>query len=84
MSRSLSYLRRGLLGIAFVGSLGFGATQAFASPEQAREAVCRTGAGPYIPTGGVPFDPCTQCPGGGFCDGTSSECVCFESEPLTP
>ncbi len=30
MSRSLSYLRRGLLGIAFVGSLGFGASQAFA------------------------------------------------------
>lgn len=32
MSRSLSYLRRGLLGIACVASLGFGATQAFASP----------------------------------------------------
>lgn len=32
MSRSLSYLRRGLLGIAFVGSLGFGVTQALASP----------------------------------------------------
>jgi hypothetical protein len=30
MSRSLSYLRRGLLGIAFVGSLGFGATTALA------------------------------------------------------
>lgn len=35
MSRSLSYLRRGLLGIAFVGSLGFGATQAFATPQVA-------------------------------------------------
>lgn len=33
MSRSLSYLRRGLLGIALVGSLGFGATQAFAEPK---------------------------------------------------
>ena len=31
MSRSLSYLRRGLLGIALVGSLGFGATTAFAA-----------------------------------------------------
>lgn len=31
MSRSPSYLRRGLLGIAFAGSLGFGATQAFGS-----------------------------------------------------
>lgn len=34
MSRSLSYLRRGLLGIAFVGSLGYGATQALAAPPQ--------------------------------------------------
>lgn len=32
MSRSLSYLRRGLLGISIVGSLGFGVTQAFATP----------------------------------------------------
>jgi hypothetical protein len=31
MSRSLSYLRRGLFGIAVVGSLGFGVTQALAS-----------------------------------------------------
>jgi len=31
MSRSLSRLRRGLLGIAFVGSLGFGASQALAA-----------------------------------------------------
>ncbi len=40
MSRSLSNLRRGLLGIAFVGSLGFGATQAIGSPDQARVAYC--------------------------------------------
>jgi hypothetical protein len=32
MSRSLSHLRRGLLGVAVAGSLGFGATQAFAGP----------------------------------------------------
>jgi hypothetical protein len=30
MSRSFTRLRRGLLGIAFVGSVGFGATTAFA------------------------------------------------------
>lgn len=35
MGRSLSYLCRGFLGIAFVGSLGFGASQAFAAPSQA-------------------------------------------------
>lgn len=34
MSRSLSYLYRGLLGIVFVGSLGFGASQALAAPSQ--------------------------------------------------
>ncbi|MEW5929994.1 MAG: hypothetical protein AB1941_21270 [Gemmatimonadota bacterium] len=33
MKRSLSHLRRGLLGAAFVGSLGFGATVAVAKPE---------------------------------------------------
>lgn len=50
MSRSLSNLRYGLLGIAFVGSLGFGTSQVFATPpgaETARacspyqDAVCR-------------------------------------------
>ncbi len=40
MSRSLSYLRRGLLGIAFVGSLGFGATQAFGSPNREPAVYC--------------------------------------------
>jgi len=30
MSRSLSYLRRGLLGIFFVGSMGFGVKEVFA------------------------------------------------------
>lgn len=39
MSRSLSHLRRGFLGIAFAGSLGFGATQVFAGPlPEARRA----------------------------------------------
>lgn len=40
MSRTLANLRRAVLGAAFVGSLGFGAAQAFASPEQT--AVART------------------------------------------
>ena len=35
MSRSLSNLRRGLLGIAVAGSLGFGTTQAFATVDRA-------------------------------------------------
>lgn len=32
MHGSATYLRRGLLGLAFAGSLGFGATQALATP----------------------------------------------------
>lgn len=32
MSRSLAGLRRGIFGIAFAASLGFGVTQALASP----------------------------------------------------
>lgn len=40
MSRSLSYLRRGLLGLAFLGSLGFGVTQAFAKPERVSAPSC--------------------------------------------
>lgn len=41
MSRSLSYLRQGLFGIVFVGSMGFGASQALAAPQQTSQAaVC--------------------------------------------
>ena len=43
MRRSLSYLRRGLLGIALAGSLGFGVSHAFAEPAtQARRLYCTT------------------------------------------
>ena len=74
MSRSLSYLRRGLLGIAFVGSLGFGATQALASPEQsARSGSCERTGFAYLPYG------CPECPSGyGYCDGYGTDCVCYE------
>jgi hypothetical protein len=34
MHGSTTYLRRGLLGLVFAGSLGFGATQALATPGQ--------------------------------------------------
>lgn len=41
MSRSLPSLRRGLLGIAFAGTLGFGVTQAFGAPSSpAPRAYC--------------------------------------------
>lgn len=74
MSRSLSTLRRALLGIAFVGSLGFGATQAVASPEPvARFGSCYPSGYAYLPR------ECPECPSGsGWCDGYNTECVCFE------
>jgi hypothetical protein len=75
MSRSVSYLRRGLLGLAFVGSLGFGATQALASPEQARYSSCELSWSPYLPRGG-----CPECVNGGYCSGTSYDCTCFNWE----
>ena len=40
MDRSLSHLRRTLLAVAFVGSLGFGATQALAGPTEADYLIC--------------------------------------------
>lgn len=35
MKSPMTYLRRGLLGLAFAGTMGFGATQALATPAQA-------------------------------------------------
>jgi hypothetical protein len=63
MSRSLSYLSRGILGLAFVGSLGFGATSAFAKPEPAQRIICPFG-----------YQPC-QCPGYEYCTFTDP-CNC--------
>jgi hypothetical protein len=74
MSRSLSYLRRGLFSLAFVGSLGFGATQALANPEQWPYPYpsCELGWSIYIPQHG-----CPECTYGGYCNGTSYDCICF-------
>lgn len=71
MSRSPSYLRRGLLGLVFVGSLGFGATQALASPEQARFTSCPATGYDYA------YQHCAAgCPGGrGYCD-AYGRCQC--------
>jgi hypothetical protein len=77
MSRSLSYLRRGLLGIALVGSLGFGATQAFATPE---ETAASGGSCPWSANGPYFYPPCEdfcrEVGGGewGYCD--NGMCVC--------
>jgi hypothetical protein len=63
MSRMLTSLRRAVLGAAFVGSLGFGAAQAFASPEQA--AVART-----CPDRGYDYAYAScriGCASGGYC-----------------
>ncbi len=73
MNGSLTNLRRALLAFTVVGSLGFGVTQAFATPDvAARAGSCqRTG---YVYR---PMDGCEECPRGGYCNGTSETCVCI-------
>ena len=74
MRLSLFHLRRGLLGLAFVGSLGFGVTQAFATPDLARSGSCEPTGYKYIP------DDCPECGGEfGYCDGINEYCVCSSS-----
>jgi hypothetical protein len=69
MSRSVSYLCRGLLGIACAGALGFGTTQAFATPaETSISNACKPDMVAYCewfcpPPGGY----CTTGPGGPMC-----------------
>lgn len=74
MSRSFSFLRRGLLGIAVAGAMGFGATQALASPQ--------TGPGPgdpYCPSDDAPYYSayCARgcAEGVGYC-AVNGRCVC--------
>ncbi len=65
MIRSLSFVRRGLLGIAVAGTLAFGTTQALASPQ----AGSAPPACPIDPEGPYYSGPCGQgCPDGiGYC-----------------
>lgn len=46
MSRSFTFLRQGLFGIAILGSLGFGATSAVAKPEEPQRIICPPGREP--------------------------------------
>ncbi|HEX6042681.1 hypothetical protein [Longimicrobium sp.] len=64
MSRMLTNLRRAVLGAAFVGSLGFGAAQAFATPGQPAqpEATCPDRGYDYA------YASCRiGCASGGYC-----------------
>jgi hypothetical protein len=73
MRRSTIHARRVLLGLVCTASLGFGAVQAFASPPQAKSNDCRITGYAYILE-----DGCYECPNGGYCDGSSTSCTCFE------
>jgi len=66
MSRSLSFLRRGFLGIVFVGSLGFGASQAYGSTEwsQTLPGTCPDMEVAYR------YPPCAE-----FCGGYAGYCA---------
>jgi hypothetical protein len=68
MSRSLSYLRRGLLGIAFVGCMGFGAAVTLA------ESQASPSAGARACPASAPI-PC-PCLGPGKCVATPDLCPC--------
>jgi hypothetical protein len=75
MRGSITYLRRGLLGAAIAGSLGFGATQALAVP---REAVSQDG---HCNWGHWAADPFCRsyCQSKYYMDGTCSQsgfCTC--------
>lgn len=67
MSRSLKHLRGGLLGLAFVGTMGFGATQALATPEPSSatsvcvQAVCAAGCIAKGYDGGRCYDGSCSC-----------------------
>ncbi|HEX2205903.1 MAG TPA: hypothetical protein VHG91_21490 [Longimicrobium sp.] len=71
MTRSLTYLRRGLLGLGVAASLGFGAAQALATPQdEARGRTCPARGYDYA------YASCRfGCDVGGYCrsDGT---CQC--------
>jgi len=71
MSRSLSYLRQGFLGLAFLGTLGFGVTQAFASQSPSRTArACPARDYEYVTA------TCNAyCNGPGYC-ATNGFCAC--------
>jgi hypothetical protein len=70
MSRSLSRLRRGLLGIAFAGSMGLGVTQAFANSDKVNDAGTCPRTGEDYPSGLCGFrcaNPYAYCSAEGYC-----------------
>lgn len=72
MTRLPTLFSRGLLGVAFAAALGFGATQALATPTQARTGTCAGITTIYEP----PF--CPECEFGmGYCNGRDDDCVCY-------
>lgn len=76
MSRSSIYLRRALFGTSCAVVFGFGASQAFATPDQqAAGGSCRPTGYKYY-TGGCLDPDLTGCPGVAYCDGYQTACVC--------
>lgn len=71
----ISSPRHLLLGAAVACALGFGGLQALAEPAVARASSCEMTGQAYLPING-----CPECPGGGYCDGWNTDCVCFGGE----
>jgi|GEM_PF-1418157 len=81
MVRSLTSLRGVLFAFTVVGSLGFGATQAFATPEvAARAPACQPTGWPYL----APTGACPACPDRAYCDGFTEVCRCLTVPPTDP
>lgn len=76
MNQPWTKLRRAMLAFAFIGTLGFGASQAIAVPTQARNPSCSWGSGPTFD------DYCYQmCVDAGFdfgyCENGGCQCTEF-------
>lgn len=82
MNRSLGVVRTAVLAAAFVGSLGFGATQAFAK--------ARLAPPEYICVAADPSGSATRCTmacvrsgyTGGQCNASYTGCLCYNDPPL--
>lgn len=78
MRQPWSQVRRAMLALGIAGSFGFGVSQAFAVPAEARLAACPWSSSPYF------YGPCeTDCRERGYDFGycANGSCVCRNLTP---
>ncbi|MEW5928025.1 MAG: hypothetical protein AB1941_11110 [Gemmatimonadota bacterium] len=69
MSQTWNHVRRALVALSFLGAMGFGATQALAAPDHARQQSGST-INPYCD------EQCRQL-GYDYCSCTNGACACY-------